>query len=78
MAAVWLPPRRGIIRSSYHFSGCARMLSEPQGSAVLIKGAATPVPLPLGRGGKARSEVAVFALRAKTGCAPKFHCTVKP
>ena len=54
------------------------MLSEPQGSAVLIKGAATPVPLPLGGGGKARSEVAVFTLRAKTAFAPKFDCTVKP
>ena len=71
-------PQKGIIRSSYHFSGCARLLSEPQGSAVLIKGAATPVPLPLGRGGKVRSEVAVFALRAKTAFAPEFYCTAEP
>ena len=78
MALLPEGPLRGIICSSYHFWGFARMLSEPQGSAVLIKGAATPVPLPLGGGRKARSEVAVFTLRAKTAFAPKFDCTVKP
>ena len=78
MALLPEGPLRGIICSSYHFWGFARMLSEPQGSGLLMKAAATAMPPSLGGGGKARSEEAVFALRAKTAFAPKFDCTVKP